>query len=160
MNEHLQQAAVQAIGNVFETMFFVFLEPLDPDTEAWRAGMAAAGPLWLQCRIGFAGRINGRLGLLMPLTLARELATNFLGLESEASETQAEDMVQELTNMVCGNLFSLFDRQGVYQLTMPRAERVAEASSHFTGRSSGLPPMDFLAEDRLIRLEIETGEGN
>jgi hypothetical protein len=93
--------------------------------------------------------------LWIPYSLACELATNFLGLETEASEAQAVDMVKELANMVCGNLFSIFDNQQVYILDMPAAELAALKTEP---GAAGLPPglrLDFLAEDRWIRLEIE-----
>jgi len=153
MDDALRQAAVQAISNVFETMFFVFLEPGDLGSAGLDPG--TAGAEWLRCTIGFQGRIAGHLRLWIPYSLACELATNFLGLETEASEAQAVDMVKELANMVCGNLFSIFDNQQVYILDMPAAELAALKTEP---GAAGLPPglrLDFLAEDRWIRLEIE-----
>ena len=156
MGKSLRQAAIQAAGNVFETMFFVFLEPLEPDSAAAPPFFPEADTGWLEGRIGFQGRIRGGLRLVIPYGLANDLATNFLGLETEASEPQVVDMVQELTNMICGNLFSIFDRRQGTVLDLPLA-RVVQAE---IGKNSGRRPpdlvVDFLAEDQPLRLEIET----
>lgn len=156
MDENLRAAALQAIANVFETMFFVFLEPLDPGTDEGRTAGSAAAPEWLLCTVGFQGRVLGSLRLWVPYGLAQELATNFLGLETEASEIQALDMVKELANMVCGNLFSLYDRHQATLLDLPSAERVRRDPGPFDPEPGALR-LDFLAEDRRIRLELQAG---
>lgn len=155
MDDPLRPAAAQAVSNVFETMFFVFLEPLDPEGEERVPPTADAQ--WLQCTLGFRGPVQGRLRLGLPYALACELATNFLGLETEASEAQAVDMVQELSNMVCGNLFSIYDKRQVTVLDLPSAVLLRGDP----GRAEPRPPeslrLDFRAENHRIRLEIETG---
>ena len=90
MDNELQEAAVGAISHVFETMFFVFLEPYTPDSGDPRPGPWSPDEPWLKCRIGFQGSLRGNLRLFLSFPLARDLATNFLGLEEEASE-QASD---------------------------------------------------------------------
>ena len=157
MDDHLQQAAVQAIGNVFETMFFVFLEPLDPALQDQKADRDAGDREWLRCVIGFQGRIQGHLRLGVPYGLALELATNFLGLESAASETQVVDMVKELSNMICGNLFSIFDKQQVYTLDMPQAALVPLDPGPEEVESPEMLRLDFMADEWRIHLEIEWG---
>ncbi|MBI5582929.1 MAG: chemotaxis protein CheX [Deltaproteobacteria bacterium] len=157
MDENLRQAAAQAIGNIFETMFFVFLEPLQPEREEWRTVARGSGSEWLRGVIGFQGRIKGTLRLWIPYGLAGELATDFLGLETEASDTQAVDIVRELTNMICGNLFAIFDRQQVYLLDLPQAELVRFDPEQAGAGNPEDRRLDFLAGDRMIRLEIESG---
>jgi CheY-specific phosphatase CheX len=158
MDNELQEAAVKAGSHVFETMFFVFLEPYTPD-----AGNPPPGPWspeepWLKCGIGFQGKLRGQLRLFLPFPLARDLATNFLGLEDEASEQQGIDMTKELTNMICGNLFSRYDRVQGYALTIPEVEVIGFGESAGSGPSPEGLRLDFLAEDRMIRLEIQLEE--
>jgi CheY-specific phosphatase CheX len=157
MDENLGRAAAQAVSHVFETMFFVFLEPCGSPAGEGRGGPREEEEAELLSSLGFQGRLRGSLRLRVPYTLARELATNFLGLETPASEAQAVDIVKELANMVCGNLFSIFDQQEVYRLDMPRAEVVR---FHPEQEMAGAPEtlrLDFLAEGRKIGLELTWG---
>ena len=154
MDSELRGAAVGAISHVFETMFFVFLEPFTPDPGDPYPRPGSANEQWVGCRIGFQGNLRGQLGLLLPFPLARELATNFLGLEEEASEQQVMDMAKELTNMICGNLFSRYDRLKGYALTIPEVEVVRIEESADPELSPERLRLDFLAEDQMIRLDI------
>jgi CheY-specific phosphatase CheX len=155
MDNQLQPAALGAISHVFETMFFVFLEPVNPDSGAVLPGSWSPNEKWLQCRIGFQGNLRGQLRLFLPFPLAREMATNFLGLEEEASEQQVMDMTKELSNMICGNLFSRYERVRGYALTIPEAEVVRLEETDRPGSAPNRLRLDFLAEDRMIRLEIQ-----
>jgi CheY-specific phosphatase CheX len=158
MDNELQEAAVGAISHVFETMFFVFLEPYSPDSGDPPPGHWSPNEQWLEGRLGFQGTLRGYLRLFLPFPLARDLATNFLGLEEEASEQQVIDMTKELTNMICGNLFSRYDQVQGYALTIPQAEIIRFGESAGPGPSPEGLRLDFLAEDQMIRLEIQLGE--
>jgi CheY-specific phosphatase CheX len=155
MDNELREAAVGAISHVFETMFFVFLEPYSPDSGEPHPNPWSPNEPWLKCRLGFQGKRRGNLGLFLPFPLARGLATNFLGLEEEASEQQVIDMTIELTNMICGNLFSRYDRVRGYALTIPEAEVIGFADSAGPSPSPESLRLDFLAEDRRVCLEIQ-----
>ena len=78
-----------------------------------------------------------------------------LGLEEEASDQQVMDMTKELINMICGNLFSRYDRVQGYALTIPEAEVIGYGETAGPGLSPESLRLDFLAEDRTIRLEIQ-----
>jgi CheY-specific phosphatase CheX len=155
MDNELQEAAVGAISHVFETMFFVFLEPYTPESGDPPPSPWSPDEHWLKSSLGFQGNLRGHLRLFMPFPLAQDLATNFLGLEEEASEQQVIDMTKEITNMICGNLFSRYDRVQGYALTIPEAEVIGFGESAGPGPSPERLRLDFLAEDRMIRLEIQ-----
>jgi CheY-specific phosphatase CheX len=155
MDNELQEAAVGAISTVFETMFFVFLEPSSSDSGDPHPGPSSPNEPWLKCRLGFRGKLRGQLRLFLPFPLARDLTTNFLGLEEEASEQQVIDMTKELTNMICGNLFSRYDRVQGFALTIPEAEVIGFGESTCPGPSAERLQFNFLAEDRMIRLEVQ-----
>ena len=138
MESELQEAAVGAISHVFETMFFVFLEPYSPDSGDPLPNPWSSDEPWLKCRLGFQGRRRGHLWLFLPFPLARDLATNFLGLEEEAAEQQVIDMAKELTNMICGNLFSRYDRVQGYALTRSLRPRLSATRSGRLGAGAGL----------------------
>ena len=158
MDNELQAAAVGAISHVFETMFFVFLEPYTPDSGDPPLDPRPPDEPWLKCGLSFQGRLRGQLRLFLPFPLARELATDFLGLEDKASDHQVIDMTNELTNMICGNLFSRYDRVQGYALTIPEAEVISCGESAGPGSSPESLRLDFLADDQMIRLEIQLEE--
>jgi CheY-specific phosphatase CheX len=158
VDNELQAAAVGAISHVFETMFFVFLESYTPDSGDPLPNPRSPDEPWVKCRLGFQGRLRGQLRLFLPFALARDLATNFLGLEDEASDHQVLDMTNELTNMICGNLFSRYDRVQGYALTIPEAEVIPCGESAGLGPSPESLRLDFLADDQMIRLEIQLEE--
>jgi CheY-specific phosphatase CheX len=155
MDKEIQQAALGAISHVFETMFFVFLDPLDPDSGDPLPRTRTPKENWLKSRIGFQGHLKGQLRLFLPFPLARDMATNFLGLEEAASEQQVMDMSKELANMICGNLFSRYDRAQGYALTIPEAEVINGEETTGPGSAPDGIRLDFLNEDRMIRLEIQ-----
>jgi CheY-specific phosphatase CheX len=158
MDNELQEAAFGAISHVFETMFFVFLEPFTPESGDLQPSFWSPKEHWLRSSLGFQGNLRGKLRLFLPFPLARDLATSFLGLEEEASEQQAIDITKELTNMICGNLFSRYDQVQGYALTIPEAEVLGFGESAGPGPSPEGLRLDFLAEDRMIRLEIQLEE--
>ena len=63
-------------------------------------------------------------------------------------------MTKELTNMICGNLFSRYDRVQGYALAIPEAEVIGFGEPTDPGPSPEGFGVVFLAEDRMIRLEI------
>ena len=155
MDHELQEAAVGAISHVFETMFFVFLESYTPGSGDPPLGPWPPDEPWLKCGLSFQGKLRGQLRLFLPFPLARDLATNFLGLEEKAAEQQVMDMTKELINMICGNLFSRYDRVQGYALTIPEAEVIGYGESAGPGPSPESLWLDFLADGRTIRLEIQ-----
>jgi hypothetical protein len=101
----------------------------------------------------------GRMSLSLPLSFAREMASNFLGEEEPVSETQLMDMLKEVCNMICGNLFSQMDRGTAWNLTIPEAKRIARCGIEASPRSpAGLGDgfaIDFYAGSHRIQLCIE-----
>lgn len=88
----LEQTLADAAAEVLETMFFT--EVLG-DGVAETAGLAA--------RVEFRGTSSGTLGVGISPSAARTLACAFLGSE-EATCQQAEEVLGELANMICGDV--------------------------------------------------------
>ena len=110
MFEEMRETAVSVTSAVFETMLFTFLEPRGRE-EARDLSVLNSNVVFLTGEIGFLGKYSGKLRLTMPLDLAERMASNFMGLEEEkATESQAVDLVNELCNMICGNLSSRLAR--------------------------------------------------
>ncbi len=163
MYEEIRKAAVFATLNIFETMFFTFLEPTEGNGSLEETvtdqGKENEQPLELQnpgllkSEIHFAGLYSGFLRLFIPDTLSKVLAMNFLGFEEEVSEPQTEDMAGELTNMVCGNLFSILDKTSAYTLSSPSTQKISLQESLKQNNSEDLI-LDFLTEGQKVTMVI------
>jgi hypothetical protein len=162
--EAIRKAAVSAILNIFETMFFTLLEPMEGDVSfpADGEGGGAEGenissrqllPL-LKSEISFEGRYSGRLILLVPYALGETLTQNFMGFEEEVSESQILDMAAELANMICGNLFSTMDKTSVYALSSPVTRKSSQPMGMEIAETADLT-LSFLADDQPLTVQIE-----
>jgi CheY-specific phosphatase CheX len=93
------RAALEAaLAHVAEDSFFACTEPAPAD---WRE--SAAHFEWLETRVAFQGAAEGMLACRLPLALAADLASAFLGVAADELENDAVlDMAGELANMICG----------------------------------------------------------
>jgi CheY-specific phosphatase CheX len=108
-----EQLLRQAAQEVLETMFFVtVLGDATNDT-------APASPLCAQLR--FKGSPPGRFRLSLSRATARSIAAGFSGAEAEGdlSEAQAEGVVRELTNVICGAALSRLESDSAFELEAP-----------------------------------------
>lgn len=153
MCEEIQYVAVSVMTHIFETMFFIFLEPEGENGKSsffWKPSQ----PL-LKGEIGFRGNYSGRLKFYLPLGLAKTMASYFMGVRSEeVSDFQAVDTVNELCNMVCGNLFSQMDKKSVWDLAIPQTHQISNEEWERDMKGSNIK-MDFDAEGQPIRLIIQ-----
>jgi len=154
MLENLRQTVISVVSNVFETMFFLTLELQE---EGWAEGMSSltSSSTFFRGEIGFHGRQSGRLRLYLPSELAKAMATNFLGLEEgTATESQTQDMVSELCNVVCGNLLSQLDRKTVWDLSLPRTLPISSSEIKKEDEGSGIM-LSFNTEGDEVRVNIQ-----
>lgn len=125
MDDKMKQAVGLALAEVFETMFFTLLEPMDaiPSRTEWPAGKD-----FVAAEISYAGGgKSGELRFFFPLTLARSIAANFLGEpEGELSEGQIVDTVRETVNMAVGSMLGRIDPAGECALAIPQARMVGD----------------------------------
>ena len=85
-----------ATFEVLETMFFLFPENPEDNAEPFHGSGVKA---WVPVK----GPKNFRIGLTVPLSLAREMAANFLGLEKDdVASDNIDDVLKETANMVAG----------------------------------------------------------
>lgn len=106
-----------SIFEVFEKMFFTFLEPLDEDEPAWNYDMVAT--------IKFLGPNNGDMSIYLSNGLAETMVENMLNIGADdITEPLVMDISKEAVNMICGNFLRKLDVSKVYDLTIPTFERV------------------------------------
>ncbi|MBN1546246.1 MAG: chemotaxis protein CheX [Syntrophaceae bacterium] len=111
MKENIRQTLTKATFEVFEKMFFVFLEPID----------AGPGPYDCISAIDFGGQAKGTLSLMMSRGLTEMMVQNMLGCEpEEVTEQMVEDCSKEAANMVCGNFLRKMSEQDVFNLSLPK----------------------------------------
>lgn len=120
-----------SIFEVFEKMFFVFLEP----AEAFPAGTET-----LRAFIRFRGPRSGMIDLLFTPELAEKMVQNLLLKDpDEISDRDVEDCLKESANVVCGNFLRLLDSSVTFDLTIPGFERNPETPGAETGEKAGPP---------------------
>jgi CheY-specific phosphatase CheX len=111
MRENIRQILTKATFDVFEKMFFVFLEPVEGETQRYDAVSF----------IDFRGRASGNVRLMMSRGLTEMMAQNMLGCApSETTEQMIEDCAKEAANMVCGNFLRKMSEQDVFNLNLPQ----------------------------------------
>ena len=156
MFEEMRETAVSVTLNIFETMLFTFLEPRDA-AEGRERSLLKSSVALVRGEIGFQGKHSGRLGLTLPLELAERMASNFMGLEEErASESQAIDLVNELCNMICGNLSSQLARSGQglsWNLAIPQTRVLSRPEMEEEATAKGIE-VDFDADGDWVNLHI------
>ncbi|MEN6373972.1 MAG: chemotaxis protein CheX [Smithella sp.] len=100
---------MNAIFEVFEKMFFVFLEPVDEDV---KYDMIAS--------INFTGPVSGEIDVMLTSDLANSMVQNMLGVgEGGVTRKLIEDCVKESVNMVGGNFLQKYDSSKVFDLSIP-----------------------------------------
>ncbi len=105
----IQEHLMNAIFEVFEKMFFVFLEPVDEDV---KYDMIAS--------INFTGPIKGNIDVFFARDLAAAMVQNMLGVdESGVTPKLIEDCAKEAVNMMGGNFLQKYDSSKVFDLSIP-----------------------------------------
>jgi chemotaxis protein CheY-P-specific phosphatase CheC len=134
---------------VLETMFYLFPESLE-EGEA----MPSRGP-YLRSWVSIAGPQSIRIGLLVPQSLARKMAANFLGTgEEEIYQQEMEDILKEATNMMAGAFLSKMEASAAFKLQTPEAQWLEAAEKKKNTSSNRLR---FDVDDELMELFVEKG---
>jgi CheY-specific phosphatase CheX len=112
-SDRLQEAFLASASEVLEAMFFV--EVLGESTDT-----GAADPDVVSAELAFRGVPSGRFGVQTPLSTGRLMASNFLGEEEQKiTAAEIEQVVCELTNMICGSVLSRIEAEQRFELLHP-----------------------------------------
>lgn len=121
--EKIQEILMNAIFEVFEKMFFVFLEPVDEDI---RYDMTAS--------INFSGPTKGTIDVLLTADLASAMVQNMLSIDDDGITPKlVEDCVKESVNMIAGNFLQKYDSSKVFDLSIPTFKK---ESAEFTAQEA------------------------
>lgn len=127
MDTNLKQTIYETLSEVFETMYFTFLEPLfeTPGKEE-----IVVRDEYVEACIDFQGsKSGGRFRFYLPWRLARNITVNFLGVdEVDVNESQVLDTVKETANMATGSLLGRIDPNGTMRLGLPQSKMATDFS--------------------------------
>ncbi len=118
----IQEMLMNSIFDVFEKMFFVFLEPYDEDIQ-----------YDLMTSIQFSGPMKGEIRTYLSRGIASLMVQNMLGLEpKEVTDNKMEDCAKEALNMIAGNFLNKLEPKEVFDLSIPayvkKSDRLSEDS--------------------------------
>ena len=107
--ENVKEILTESIFEVFERMFFIFLE------------FGGRAPVHdFQAAIRFDGPRRGAIRILFTRPVARLMVRNMLGLTDEKEiDRHGEDCVKEAANMVCGNFLVNLDASKKFAMSLP-----------------------------------------
>lgn len=99
-----------SIFDVFEKMFYIFLEPLDDESDEYD----------MEAAIRFEGSMSGEIRILLSMDIMKTMIQNMLGLKEDEITTQRiEDCSKEAVNVICGNFLGKLNSTKVFNLSMP-----------------------------------------
>jgi len=139
----IQQALTDSIFEVFEKMFYVFLEPADGPDGAYhyRAG------------INFSGPLRGEVTAVFSRPLAEVMLKNMLNIgDNEINEGLMEDCLKESLNMICGNFLSKHDSTQVFDLSIPTYASGRQVAGSTEGIDSEAVTLDFQSAQGRLRV--------
>lgn len=151
MRENIRQTLTDATFEVFEKMFFVFLE------------LVESGPFQYEhvsC-IDFDGTEKGTLCVMMSRGMTEMMVQNMLGCgPSEMTEQIIEDCAKEAANMVCGNFLRKMSERDVFDLSLPKYAPMKEAPAlgMTSTDSGGVEAVFFESEGERLHLRISWQE--
>ena len=113
MNTSTQdEKLVNVTARTVEALALMFLVPADESSPD--VGPASS------VKVSFTGPACGSLTLSVSPRVAQALAGNMLGLDDSASEDSAQDALNELGNVICGNLLpAVFGTEPVFRVEAP-----------------------------------------
>ena len=139
-----EEMLMTAIFEVFEKMFYLFVEPL-------RDG---AGDYELMSAVSFNGPITGAMQISLSRGIAETMVENMLNLEKdEITESLMADCVKESINMICGNFVRKLDPEKVFHLSIPTFEFL-KANSQGAANKDSEVCLTFTADDGYIQVAM------
>ncbi len=144
-NKILRQNLMKAVFEVFEKMYYIYLEPVDDE---------AVGKDFSSVEIGFSGDIGGSIIARFPQELSMMMAANALGMdEQEMSDQILADCRKECLNMLCGNFLQKHDADKLFHMTLPKAV-IGKGGSEIDGGRE-IYKLDLNFESAHIPLRVE-----
>ncbi len=123
MENNYKEILSEVFSDVLMKYAFMFGEECQKDE------LPENGDSYLHAQVRFYGHKSGILGVITAKNLCFEMAANVLGIETEEenSDDEAEDTLEELINIVCGQfLTATFGTEPVFNLFPPSVNEIDE----------------------------------
>lgn len=157
----LKPKVIAVVAKVFETMFFIYVEPCEgSENSSEETPKGDVRPQkktrvpWIKSEMGFRGQTSGKIRLWLPRPLAETMAGNFLGSEENGhTDSQVRDVAAEMTNVITGNLFLALDKKSNYVFSVPKTRFLRGPGVRGNGPAP-LSAMEFDAEGQRFWLQV------
>lgn len=137
----MQEILMNSIFEVFEKMFFVFLEPFDEDIQ-----------YDMMTSIQFNGPMKGEIKAYLSRGVARIMVQNMLGLApKDVTDKTMEDCAKEALNMIAGSFLNKLDAKQVYDLSIPEYEKKTDK---FKKESDATLNLTFDSDDQYLGITM------
>lgn len=144
-----------SISEVFEKMFYIFLEPLDDENNEYD----------MEAAIRFEGSLSGEIKILLSREIAKTMIQNMLNIEEDKiTEHDMEDCLKEAVNMICGNFLGKFDSTEVFNLSIPVFSEnnlpLLSLKKEGMGGLSDEKSRDFGLSENICRMDFDSDSGS
>lgn len=145
-NKILRQNLMRAVFEVFEKMYYIFLEPVEKE---------AVGNDFSAVEIGFSGEIAGNIIARFPQELSMIMAANALGMDdNEMSDQILADCRKECLNMLCGNFLQKHNADKLFHMTLPKNVIGKRGTENTDERKLHKLDLNFESDHIPLRLEM------
>jgi chemotaxis protein CheX len=106
--EQLSRFVIDATCDIFSTMIMMELRnecPLSEPVDHFHDSISGM--------VGFAGSYSGALSIHCPLSLARKITSNMLGMECDEIDDDVNDALGEIANMLGGGVKHMLSTSGL-----------------------------------------------
>ena len=147
--KRIQELLMNAIFEVFEKMFFVFLEPVDEDV---KYDMVAS--------INFTGPVKGCIDVLFTRGMAEAMTQNMLNVDDTSiTDKLIEDCAKEAVNMIGGNFLQKYDSSKVFDLSIPVFKNKSGVfTKQEVGAGENVYKLSFESDGSLMGIEMSVGQ--
>ncbi|HOF04151.1 MAG TPA: chemotaxis protein CheX [Syntrophales bacterium] len=127
--QELRKIFAKAVYEVFEKMYYVFLEAREDQAPHLRDRALS---------ITFSGPASGTIGVFFSEALTGQMIRNSLNLDpEEAAEELRQDCLKECLNMICGDFLQGYNPERLFQMSLPHYhEAPAEAGFDRAGENT------------------------
>ena len=145
----IQEMLLTAIFEVFERMYYIFLERGQISNLSPRNG----GNYQMKSTINFSGSANGRMQIFLSGGIAETMVKNMLNLKQDEIDLPImADCVKESLNMICGNFVRKLDPERVFDLSLPTFEMISDDGDNGPEVMDHQVDLTFVADGGNVRL--------